>query len=538
MEGPRGKQENGASNVDRPAESRAGERDRMTTMAREKNERRSARAPDRSATGREAGTDPLHSAERYSQLAFGFVIASLLLLAVLPVWVHSRTERINRLVAGVLEPARAALTDIETALALEVAGTRGFLLTGETRYAAEVSNARALRDSAVVRFFPLAQRMGPPVSDQASGFTDTLHLADSLIDALAGGRLARADYQVHLGEQHARFRAAVEAANRLHKTIDSVSAEQRAAMRSLERSGARLSGLLVLFAIAAAVTVARLGHRYRTLAIGFNVRARELERVTRSRARLIRGFTHDVKNPLGAADGSLALLEEGVVGELTPTQLERVRRGRRSIHAALDLIGHLMDLARAETGHMTIHRAPTDLCALAAEVAEEFRAQVEAAGLTLTVELPHELPLIDTDPPRARQILANLVSNAVKYTPNGGRVTVRAEVHATAPVRAPRAHRRPRPAGAPSASFTGPWLAVAVIDTGPGIKPEDQALLFQEFTRFDPDAAHGSGIGLAISQRVARALGGRIHVWSEPGAGSTFTLWLPARGRESESVGQ
>ena len=231
-----------------------------------------------------------------------------------------------------------------------------------------------------------------------------------------------------------------------------------------------------------------------------------------SRRRLLRGFTHDVKNPLGAADGFLALLAEGVRGELSPAQQESVGRARRSIRSALDLIGHLLELARAEAGQLEIRRVGTDVRELASELVEEFRAQAEAKRLALALEQPPELPMIETDPARVRQVLANLVSNAVKYTPSGGRLTVRVGA------RARGAAARPED-----------WVAIDVVDTGTGIAPDKQELLFQEFTRFDPGAAHGAGIGLAISQRVAEALGGEIGVESELGVGSTFTLWLPPR---------
>lgn len=461
------------------------------------------------------GLEPLLSARRHSQLAFLLVLASLLLLAILPVLIHTRTERLNSEVAEVIEPARAALTEMGTALALEASGTRGFLLTGDQHYATDARAAQASRGRVALEFLERAQQLGPAIAARAAELMDTLRLADTMISALYGGRISRATYLLHLGEQHVRFQATVEAMTVLDMMIDSISDERRMEIRTLERSGALLTVLLVAFALVAAALVARLGQRYRSLAIGFDARARELERVTRSRTRLIRGFTHDVKNPLGAADGSLALLEDGVLGELTAKQLDSVRRGRRSIRAALDLIGHLMDLARAEAGQISIRREPTDIRALIAEVTEEFRAQAETGQLTLTIDVPPELPLIDTDPARARQILVNLVSNAVKYTSAGGRVTVRAELLEGAP------------AHAVAATATGSWLTVDVTDTGSGIKAEDRALLFQEFSRFDPGAAQGSGIGLAISQRVARALGGEIRVRSEPGVGSTFTLWLP-----------
>ena len=240
-------------------------------------------------------------------------------------------------------------------------------------------------------------------------------------------------------------------------------------------------------------------------------RREEVERVTASRARLIRGFTHDVKNPLGAADGILALLEDGILGELKPKQLESVRRVRRSIGAALGLIGYLLDLARAEAGQLEIHHEILDLGATAREVSEDFRAEAESKQLSLALEdIGSDSLTVCSDHARVRQVLSNLVSNAVKYTRPGGDIRIRVE-------------SRPKPD-----ADSGEWVAIDVADNGPGIAPEQQPRLFDEFARFDPGAAKGSGIGLAISERVARALDGAITVASQVGVGSTFTLWLPA----------
>jgi len=240
-------------------------------------------------------------------------------------------------------------------------------------------------------------------------------------------------------------------------------------------------------------------------------RREEVERVTASRTRLIRGFTHDVKNPLGAADGFLALLEDEILGKLTPKQLESIGRVRRSIGAALGLIGYLLDLARAEAGQLEIRRDPLDLAATAMEVSEDFRAEAEAKQLTMTLEDTGPEPLtVCSDHARVRQVLSNLVSNAVKYTPSGGNIRIRVEP-------------RPKP-GAEDEE----WIATDIADNGPGISPDQLPRLFDEFARFDPKAAQGSGIGLAISERIAGALGGTISVVSETGTGSTFTLWLPA----------
>lgn len=233
---------------------------------------------------------------------------------------------------------------------------------------------------------------------------------------------------------------------------------------------------------------------------------RQMRQVTESRARLVRGFSHDLKNPLGAADGHAALLQDEILGALSPEQKESVDRIRGSIRAALNLIGDLLELAQAEAGEIDVQRAPVDVCEVARAIVGEYRAQAETAGLSLETTLTADLPRIHSDAARVRQILGNLVSNALKYNEEGGRVTLRVELRD---------------------GTGGRQLAVDIVDTGVGIPEEKQHLLFQEFNRLDPERGPGAGVGLAISQRIARALGGEITVRSAAGAGSTFTLWLP-----------
>lgn len=236
-------------------------------------------------------------------------------------------------------------------------------------------------------------------------------------------------------------------------------------------------------------------------------RREQLERVTESRTRLMRGFSHDVKNPLGAADGFAALLEEGIGGQLSDAQKKSVQRIRRSLQTSLRLINDLLELARAESGQVDLKVQRIDVAELAREVAEDFRGQIEAAGLSLEVRASAALPA-KSDPTRVRQILSNLVSNAAKYT-REGRIVIDA--------------CRQSGAGAPG---SGKWDVIEVTDTGPGIPSEKLETIFQEFTRLDPSAPHGAGVGLAISRRMARLLGGDVTVKSELGRGSTFTLWV------------
>ena len=235
-------------------------------------------------------------------------------------------------------------------------------------------------------------------------------------------------------------------------------------------------------------------------------RRTDLERITESRNRLMRGFSHDVKNPIGAADGYMQLLAEGILGPVDEKQRASIERARGSLKAALHLINDLLEIAQIENGHLTIVRVPMDIASVAREAAEQYRALAEAKGLAMRIDTSVEIATIVSDPNRVRQVLANLISNAVKYTAAG-----EVAVH-VGRERDPEEHGR---------------LSISVADTGLGIGNEQQRLLFQEFVRLDPTAGPGVGIGLAMSARIVEALGGAITVRSERGHGSVFVLWLP-----------
>jgi signal transduction histidine kinase len=235
----------------------------------------------------------------------------------------------------------------------------------------------------------------------------------------------------------------------------------------------------------------------------------ELERLMRSRQRLMRGFSHDVKNPLGAADGYAELLSAGIYGELSAEQRESIQRIRRSIHRALDLIDDLNELARAETGNIALRRQVVDLGDLVRTSGDEYRGAANASGLSLTVDVAEDLPTVETDGARVRQIVGNLLSNAIKYT-KAGSVVLRVREYPAETVGGARG-----------------WVHFDVIDTGLGIPADKRDIIFEEFSRLGANDRAGAGLGLAISKRLAEALGGKITVESEVGCGSTFTLRLP-----------
>ena len=231
-----------------------------------------------------------------------------------------------------------------------------------------------------------------------------------------------------------------------------------------------------------------------------------------SRARFMRGVSHDLKNPLHAIDGHAQLLESGLRGPLTVEQRDSLARIRRSAKAMTRLIEDLLELARAESGQLAINLDRVVVHDVVHAVVEEHRAAAEAVGLTLAYAPEGSDVIVLTDPARVGQVLGNLLSNAIKYTPPGGNIRVCAE-----------------PAPRRDAEHAPPSLAIHVADDGPGIPSAQYEEIFGEFTRLEPHEKPGAGLGLSIARRIARMLGGDITVSGHGDHGSRFTLWLPMR---------
>lgn len=454
--------------------------------------------------------------------AFAFVVVALIALAVAPALLLRRISRLSERVSTYVLPAYAGLSDLAFAMERQASAARGRFLTGDPAYSDRLARARAAEVEALRTLEGLASGLSPAAGELVASLRLFAVRRDSLEAALAeeGGGVEA--YRAALPRFDALRDSMLVRVDGLGRAVSEARAAQlaeEARWAAVQRTRAIVLGAV---AVCAALLVGwfarrqgRLRREVQRALTQAERRREELERVTESRARLMRGFTHDVKNPLGAANGYLQLLTDGIMGPLSAEQTRSLRRASGSIEAALGLVEDLLELARAESGNLEVSLAPTDICALVRDVAEEYRAQAEGKGLALALEVPdHLAPLVTTDGRRVRQVLGNLISNAVKYT-REGEVTVRIERTGVGQGRE--------------------VVAVAVADTGPGIPPGQRHLLFEEFARLDPAAEKGAGVGLAISRRIMEALGGEITVESEVGRGSMFTLRLPVDGGKEDT---
>jgi signal transduction histidine kinase len=245
--------------------------------------------------------------------------------------------------------------------------------------------------------------------------------------------------------------------------------------------------------------------------------------------------SHELRKPLNAIVGFVDMLQDGVYGEMPPRQAAPISRVASSATHLRHLVDQVLDIAKLAAGRMEFHAEPVDVRALVTEVASEIESLLNERDLHLRLLLPETLPRISTDRTHLRQIILNLLGNAIKYTREGG-IVVEARIADLATAPAHLSGMVP-PSPVTGEMSTMPpahrWIAVAVTDSGIGIAPNDFDRIFEEFEQVNAgprtdSMVRGTGLGLAISRRLARLIGGDITVTSEVGRGSTFTLWLPA----------
>lgn len=231
----------------------------------------------------------------------------------------------------------------------------------------------------------------------------------------------------------------------------------------------------------------------------------QLLQANQAKSEFVSLVSHELRTPMTSIRGYAELLAKGIMGGLTPQQTEAVQTIRNNVERMQVLVSDLQDISRIEAGQLRLDIKPVALSDTLSEALQTVRSLIEGKSQQLAVEVPTDLPPVSADPARLTQILINLLSNAGKYTPEGGQIRLRA------------------------------WLAdgfvhCAVSDTGIGIAPEDQARLFTKFFRADDPFVReqtGTGLGLCITRNLVELQGGTIAMQSQPGKGTTFTFTMP-----------
>jgi signal transduction histidine kinase len=239
----------------------------------------------------------------------------------------------------------------------------------------------------------------------------------------------------------------------------------------------------------------------------------QLERANRLKSEFLASVSHELRTPMNAIIGYTKLMLDGLDGELTTQQQTDLFRVAQAADNLLGLINGLLDLAKIEAGKMELNVEEVSITDVTDEALELVRPHADEKGLEVRSLIPQGLPTVWADRARVRQVLANMLANAVKFTERGS-VSV-------------------------AATAAEGWLTVSVADTGVGISPEAQAYVFDEFRQADSSTTRrygGTGLGLAISKRLVTLHGGRIWVDSEVGKGSTFHFTLPIRVRAGSEI--
>jgi signal transduction histidine kinase len=439
-----------------------------------------------------------------------FLVLVLAALVLLPFVNAANVRRAREYTREVAEPGRAAVTRLHVALALQGSLLGDFAESRDSTTLRRYRVAVVQEDSATRNLARLVPQLGEAARARLGEMERTQEAWHRLIErglASPGPRGARA----HL--EGAAYEDVVLAVAQLDLAIADEVERTQSGIMDAERAHRSVAVVLALLGLAGTGVVVWLARRLHVYAVAIEQRGEQLREAVEGRERLMRGISHDIKNPLHAIDGHAQLLQDDILGPLTPGQRDSVARIRRGVRSVLTLVGDLLELSRAEAGQLRITRREVDLVPLLREVIAEHEGAAHAAGHRLAAECTGVDGAVLTDAERVRQVLGNLLSNAVKYTPRGGAITVRLA-------------RRERP----DAPRRGEWMVIDVLDTGTGVPEQMIASIFEEFSRLPMHAEQpGVGLGLAIARRIAGLLGGDLTVQNaRSGSGACFTLWLPA----------
>jgi len=396
--------------------------------------------------------------------------------------------------------AVSSTLDLETVLttivshAVQLSGTDGGAIYEYDEAAGEfhLRATRGLPEELVETFRATPPRLGEGAVGQAAATREAIQIADVTAEGAYAGRLRGVVLRTG-------FRAILGVPLLQEDRIVGALAVMR---RAPGEFPAAVVDLLRTFASQSALAIQNAG-LFREL----EEKSRQLEAASRHKSEFLASMSHELRTPLNAIIGFSEVLQARMFGEMNPKQAEYIQDILASGRHLLSLINDILDLSKIEAGRMELELARFDLRVALDNAITLVRERASQHRLALELSLDERLGEFVGDERKLRQVLLNLLSNAVKFTPEGGRIGV-------------------------TATLADGQVEIAVSDTGIGIAPEDQEVIFEEFRQVGGDYARkreGTGLGLALARRFVELHGGRIWVKSEVGRGSTFTFTLPLR---------
>ena len=435
------------------------------------------------------------------------VIAVLAMLVLAPVAVSARVRRQRANLTDYVDPARLRATDVTSFLAEQMfaVGMRASpgRPSADPRYVAALGSEHR----GVLALDSLLQSSNADILERFAQFREASTRWHDDVESMTPSPNAAV-----LDTARADGDTAIIAARHLVEILEQAGNAARTDVRRWERVDLLLPLFLGPLALLACVLIVRAGQRTVRLAAVAERDRRALAAAMDQKSAFMRGISHDLQNPLGAALGNVDLILEGVTK--SEEQHDALLRVRRLTKRASDTVASLLAVARSDTGEIGIQTTPIDLRALSRAAVDDHSFMAGSKQQTVELSATTALRAMG-DAARVRHIIDNLLSNASKYTPRGGRI----RVDITTRTR-----------------DDGRWACVTVRDSGPGIPPEWRERVFEEYARVPAarEMAPGLGIGLAVSRRMARIMGGDVTVDdAEPSTngreqlgGAAVSLWL------------
>jgi len=261
----------------------------------------------------------------------------------------------------------------------------------------------------------------------------------------------------------------------------------------------------------------------------------DLAQASQMKSEFLASMSHELRTPLNSILGFADLLERQRRDSLSDNQIKQVKAIQRSGQHLLQLINDILDLSKIEAGKTDLELQPVVIHDLCSQCLGMVQPRADKKRIALSIELDYQIQQVQLDERRVRQILINLLSNAIKFTPEQGKVKLSGSLSYGNELL-----KEYRPDSSP-VNVSTPYLCLEVSDTGIGIPKEKQSLLFRPFQQLDSSLTRrheGTGLGLALTKRLAELHGGTISVDSQPHQGSTFRVWLPLTERRSDSEQQ